>query len=80
MMLMMLTVIRRQDAAALSTEALMAVVLIMLTVLGQRHQRFTGVQMLTSRICESAVIFLFLRSGLGVVSFVPMLCIWRYPR
>ena len=44
-MLMMLTVIGRQDAAVLSAEALMAVVLMMLRALTQRPQRFTGVQM-----------------------------------
>ena len=43
---MMLTVIGRQDAATLSTEALMAVMLIMLMVLTQHRQRFTGVQIM----------------------------------
>ena len=44
MMLMMLTGIGWQDAAILSSEALMAVVLIVLRALTQCCQRFMGVQ------------------------------------
>ena len=49
---MMLTVIRQQDAAILSTKVLVAVVLITLMALTQHCQHFTGVQILISVHCS----------------------------
>ena len=56
---MMLTGIGWQDAAILSSEVLMAVVLIVLRALTQCCQRFTGVQMWQENTspCEKALVW-----------------------